>query len=68
MINFDEFTGKNKQKHNLCWLQILVHPYRILIRGSSRLGKMNVLLKLKNHQPGMDNIYLYVKDPHESNY
>ena len=45
------------------------HPYRILIIDDSLSGKANVLLNLIKHQrPGIDKIYLYVKDPFESNY
>ena len=45
------------------------HPYRTLIIDDSLLGKANVLLNLiKHQQPGIDKIYLYVKDPFESNY
>ena len=43
------------------------HPYKILIIGSSRLGKTNVLLNLiKQQRPDIDKIYLYVKDPFKS--
>ena len=45
------------------------HPYRILIIGGSGSGKSNVLLNLiKQQQPDIDEIYLYVKDPFESKY
>ena len=45
------------------------HPYRILIIDDSLSGKAIVLLNLIKHQrPGIDKIYLYVKDPFESNY
>ena len=44
------------------------HPYRILtIRGSGS-EKTNELLNLINNQPDIDKIYLYPKDPYESNY
>ena len=36
--------------------------------GGSGLGKINVLLNLINHQPDIDKIYLYTKDPCESKY
>ena len=35
--------------------------------GGSRSGKTNALLNLKNHQPDIDKIYLYAKDPYEKN-
>ena len=39
MINFDEYTDENKKEHNLRWLYIPNHPYRILITGGSATGK-----------------------------
>ena len=43
--------------------------YRILIIGVSGSGKTNVLLDLiKNKQPDINKIYLYVKEPFESKY
>ena len=29
MINFDNYTNENKTEHNLKWLYIPDHPYRI---------------------------------------
>ena len=49
-------------------MQIPTHPYRILIVGDSRLGKMNAQLNSINHQPGIDKIYLYVKNSYESKH
>ena len=46
----------------------LNHPYRILIVGGSGSGKTNALLNLINNQPGIDEIYLYPKDPYEPKY
>ena len=55
--------------HNLNWSYIPDHPYRFLIIGGSGSGKTNMLLNLiKNQQPGIDKICLYLKDPFESNY
>ena len=68
MINFDEYSNKNKRKHNLNWQYILDHPYRILIIGGSGSGKTNALLNLINNQPDIDKIYLYAKDPDEDKY
>ena len=31
MINFYDYTNENKTKHNLKWVYIPDHPYRILI-------------------------------------
>ena len=39
MINFDDYTNKNKTKHNLNSPYIPDHPYRILIIGGSGSGK-----------------------------
>ena len=39
MINFDDYANENKTEHNLKWLHIQDHPYKILIIGGSRSGK-----------------------------
>ena len=39
-----------------------------MIIGRSRSGKTNSLFNLKNNQTDIDNICLYVKDPHEGKY
>ena len=44
------------------------HPYRILIVGGSGSGKTNALINLLNHEPDIDKIYLYAKDPYETKY
>ena len=55
--------------HNLNWLYIPDHAYRILIIGGSRAGKNNLLLNLIKYQrEDIDRIYLYVKDSFESKY
>ena len=65
MINFDNYTSKNKIKHNSEWPYIPDHPYRILIIGGSESGKINALLNLINNQPDIDKIYFYAKDPYK---
>ena len=51
------------------WPFIYHHTHRILIIVGSGSGKTNVLLNLIKHQrPGLDKIYLYIKDPFESKY
>ena len=50
------------------WPCIPDHPYRILIIGGSGSGKTNALLNLINHQPDIDKIYLYAKDPYKAKY
>ena len=65
MENYDESVEIN---HNPNWPYIPDYPYRILKISHSGSGKTNVLLSLiKNQRPDIDKIYLYVKDPLESN-
>ena len=64
MFNFDYIIKEDIKEHYLNWLQIPGHPYRILIVGSSGSGKINKLLNLINHEPDIDKIYLYAKDPY----
>ena len=68
MINFDDYVNKNKTEHNKNWPYAPNNPYRILIIGGSGSGKTNVLLKLIENQPDIDNIYLYPKDPYDAKY
>ena len=68
MINFDEYTNKNKKEHNLNWPYIPDHPYRILIIWGSGTGKTNALLNLINNQQDIHKIYLYAKHPYEDKY
>ena len=68
MINFDDYTNKNKLEHNSKWPHIPNHPYRILIIGGSGSGKTNVSLNLINNQPDIDKKKLYTKDPYEAKY
>ena len=65
MINFDDVTKKIK-KHNSNWLKIPDHPYRVLIVGGLGCGKAISLFNLISHQPDIDKIYLYPKDPFET--
>ena len=68
MINFDDYTHKNKIEHNSKWPYIPYHPYRILVAGGSGSGKTNALLNLINNQPDIDKIYLHANDPYETKY
>ena len=66
MKTYDESVEIN---HNPNWPYIPDHPYRILIIGGSISGKTNVLFNLiKDQQPDIDKVYLYVKDPFKSKY
>ena len=68
MRNFDDYRNENKTQHNLKWPYIPDHPYRILIIEGSGSGKTNALSNLINNLPDTDKIYLYAKDPYETNY
>ena len=66
MKNYDKSVEIN---HNLNWLCVPNHLYRILIIGGSGSTNNNLLLNLiKHHQPHIDKIYLYIKDPFRSKY
>ena len=71
IINFDKVTGENQIKLCLKWPHLPDHPYRmliliirVLIIGGSGSGKTNMLLTLINHQPDVDKIYLFAKNPY----
>ena len=66
MINFNDYTNKNKTEHNSNWPYISDHPYKIFIVGGSGSGKTNALLNLIKDQPDIDEIYLYAKDLFEA--
>ena len=68
MINFDDVTKENMKSHNLDWLQITGHPYRVLIVGGSESGIKSFLFNPINNQPDIDKFYLYVKDPYGGKY
>ena len=68
MFNFDYITKEDIKEHNTNRSEIPDHPYRILIVGGSGSGEANALLNLINHEPGIDRIYLYAKDPCEAKF
>ena len=68
MFNFDYITKEDIKEHNPSWPDIFDHPYRILIDEGSGSRKTNAFLNLINHNPDIDNTYLYAKDPHEAKY
>ena len=68
MSNFEYIRKEDIKEHNPDWPEIPQHPYRILKVGGSGSGKTNALLKLINNEPGIDKIYLFLKDPYETKY
>ena len=64
----DDYTGENTITHNLTWLYITDYSHRVLIITGSGSGITNGLLNLIHHQPDIDKIYLYTKDPFEAKY
>ena len=62
------YYKENIKEHNLNWAQISVNSYLLLIIGGSGSGKTNLLINLISHQPDIDKIYLYAKDPYEAKY
>ena len=48
MINFDNATKENTKEHKSNWPCIPDHPYKILIAGGSKSGKVNSLLNLNS--------------------
>ena len=70
MINFDDVTKKYIYIYiyNPNWPQTPDYSYRKLIIRGSGSGKTNSLFNLINHQPDIDKIYLYPKNPYETKY
>ena len=68
MFDFDFITKEDIKEHNLNWLRIPDHPYKILTVGVPGSGKTNALLTFIQHKPGIDKVYLYAKDLKEAKY
>ena len=68
MFNSDYITKEDIKEHNPNWPEVADNPYRILIVWGSQSGKTNAILGLINHEPDIDNIYLYAKDPYEEKH
>ena len=68
MFNFDSITKEYIKEHNPNWSEIPDHPYKMLMVGDSGSGKINALLNLINHEPYIDKMYSYAKDPYEAQY
>ena len=59
MINFDHIMEEKSPDH----------PYRVLKIQGSGSGKTNSFFNLIiSHQPDIDNIYLYAKDPYKGKH
>ena len=72
VINYDDITKENINKHNLNWPQISDHTYTILIIRGSGSRKTNALLNLIKQQDDddystIDKTYLYVWNPIKQN-
>ena len=68
MINLDNITNKNNNKHNEKWPYIPDHPYRVIIIDGSGSAKTNALINLISEQNDIDKIYLYARDLSEPKY
>ena len=68
MFDFDYITKEDIKEHNLNWLRIPDHPYKILTFGVPEAGKTNALLTFIQHKPAIDKVYLYGKDLKEAKY
>ena len=68
MFHFDYITKEDIKEHNSNLPPIPDHLYRILIVEYSVSGKTNALLNLISHEPDIDKIYLYDKNPCEAKY
>ena len=65
MMNFDRYKLLNIHNKN----PSKIHNFsRMFIFGGTGSGKTNSLFNLISHQPGIDKIYLYAKDPYEAKY
>ena len=68
MISFDDVTEENTEEHSPNWSQIPDHLCRLLIIDGCESGKTNSLFNLISHQPDIDKIYLYAKNPVQGKY
>ena len=68
MFKFDYITKEDIKEHKPNWRKIPDDSYRILIIEGFVSGKTNALLNLINHEPAIDEIYLYAKDPFKAKY
>ena len=66
MFNFDYITKEDIKEHNPNWPEIPDHPFRVLIVGGSGSEKIKALHNLINHEPDIDKLFLYAKNPYEA--
>ena len=59
----DYITKEDIKEHNSNWAEI---PDHTLIGSGS--GKVNALLNLISHEPGIDRTYLYAKGSYEAKH
>ena len=57
---------KIPKEHHVNRLQIPDHSCKLIIIGGWGSGKTNSLFNQISHQPDIDTIYLYAKDPNEA--
>ena len=57
---------KDIKEYNPHWPESPDYPYRIVVVRGSGSGKTNKLLNLIYHEPDIDRIYLYTKNPYEA--
>ena len=62
-MNFSYITKEDIKECKPNWPEIPDHTYRILIIGGSGSGNASALI---NHEPDIDVIYLYAKDPYKA--
>ena len=68
MFYIDYITKEGIIKHSPKQQKILDHPTRISIVGDSGSGKTNAQFNLVNHKHDIDKMYLFAKDPYETQY
>ena len=61
MFSLNYIAKEDINEHNLNWLEIPNHQYRILIVEGSGSGKTNPLLHLINYEPDIDNVFCMLK-------
>ena len=73
VINYDDVTKENINKHTLNWSQIFDHTYASLIIWGTGSRKTNALHNLTKQQDDddysiTDKIYWYISNPNKAKY